>query len=287
MIAFLRARAADDVAEMHRHVGPERSHAGEGSLRVHAHDLEIARRFERCASDQKLEKQDPERVDVDSLVEITAPAHLLGRHVGDRTDDPLGDASARLGVFLAFGDAEVGHLGDAVFLAQKDVGRLEIAVNQPLGVRCAHAAQDHAEDRERELDRYARMRGDVALDETVERLALDELHHQVERRRLDDDGVETHHVGVVDARQGPPFRERARPELRIVRELGSNRLDDHLHIGVHVVRQIDDPHSSFTEHPLHAVLPIDDRAGREIAGSKRLPQPRRHRGSRSTARTHS
>ena len=92
---------------------------------------------------------------------------------------------------------------------------------------------------------------------------------EVERDRLDDHGVEAHHVGVIDACQGATFGERSRAKLRVVGELGADRLHHHRGLGVDVAREVDDPHAAFAEHPLDRVLAVDERALSEVARPRR------------------
>ena len=113
---------------------------------------------------------------------------LLGRHELRRAEDHalLGEHD-RAGPHLALGDlgeAEVEHLGEVLqpaLGAEKDVLGLEVAVDDARAVRLFERAADLDQDRERALDRHRAFRAH----RLVEVLALEVLHHDVERAVLE------------------------------------------------------------------------------------------------------
>jgi hypothetical protein len=89
-------------------------------------------------------------------------------------------------------DAEVGHDGARAVAPQDHVGRLEVAVRHPGGVRRGEGARQVVRER-RELGGRHRPAPGEPL---VERLSLDELHRQPEARRQVDQIVDPHDVRV-------------------------------------------------------------------------------------------
>src|SRR5262249_49491539 len=107
---------------------------------------------------------------------------LLGRHVGERADEPAGLRRTQV---EEVGDAEVAELSDAARV-EKDVGRLDVAVDDAAVVR----VRERAEDVEREAPHLGggevraagepggeRAAGEVLHDEEAEVFAeIEDLH---------------------------------------------------------------------------------------------------------------
>ena len=90
---------------------------------------------------------------------------------------------------------------DAVF--EQDVARLDVAMDQARLVSRGEAGSGLAADAEDVFQ----LEGAFAVDFVLERLALDELHHQVGRLMRIVDGVDRDDVLVMDGRGGCGFAE--------------------------------------------------------------------------------
>ena len=137
---------------------------------------------------------------------------------------PAIDAGLRhLHVVGGAGQAEVGDLDalDAVF--EQDVGRLDVAMDQALLVSGGQAGGDLAADAEDLLQ----LQRAFAVDFVLERLAVDELHHQVGRLVRVVDGVDRDDVIVMHGRGGRGLAEEALDGGRIGGQLRGHHLDGH------------------------------------------------------------
>ena len=119
------------------------------------------------------------------------------RRAGD--DAALGQA----GVGGGAGQAEVGELDPLDAVLQQDVGRLDVAVDQALGVRGGQAGgRLHADPQDlRQRERP------VAVEPVLERPAGDVLHDQERQPGRLDHGVDRDDVLVHDRRRGPRLAE--------------------------------------------------------------------------------
>ncbi len=125
---------------------------------------------------------------------LGAPRLLRG-HVVRRPHD--GARLGRVGLVAAgqpLGDPEVEHLDDLVFvvLSEEDIGRLEVAVDEPHVVRAAerlaHVAQHAGGLLEREPPSAAEPRAQV--------FAFEQLHRDVGGAMIDAVLEDLHHVRV-------------------------------------------------------------------------------------------
>ena len=157
---------------------------------------------EGAASAQHLVEHAPEGPDVGPAVDALAP-RLLGAHVVRGADHPArrrrrmrggcgGVVERRRTVIQDPGQAEVEQLHLAV-AGQLDVGGLQVAVHDPSLVGGLEAQGDLARQRDR-----LRRRDRPARDAVGERLALDELHHDVVDVAGRADVVERADVRVLD-----------------------------------------------------------------------------------------
>ena len=120
---------------------------------------------------------------------------LLGGHVIGRTDD--GSATGLIRVVPdAFGQAEVGDLGTTVG-GQEDVGRLEVAVDDPLHMGGVDGAGEDA-DGPRGLSDVLR----PAIDVGGETASVDEFEGEVREAADLADVVDLDDVGVLEAGEG-------------------------------------------------------------------------------------
>ena len=125
-----------------------------GSSDQHLHDrVQRGRPLERRPARQALVQDRPQRIDVRRRPDVRdLAAGLLRGHVARRAHDRAGRRQARFVQLL--GQAEVRDLGRAV-LRQQHVGRLQVAVNDPLLVGRLHGPGQRL-DQPRRLGRRQR-----------------------------------------------------------------------------------------------------------------------------------
>jgi hypothetical protein len=205
---------------------------------------------------QRLVQHEPERVRVHRAGDAL-PARLLGGHVGERAHDVAG-ARERVAVGQA-GDPEVGQLGDAAPLlgpvGADDVGRLDVAVDDPARVRVLErAAQRHPDPQRvavRQLPRAQQL---------GQGPAVHELGDQVDRVAVAAGLVQADDAGVRQPGRGDRLALGAHVEIAV----DGDPLDRHVALQVLVVRPVDDPHPAGAEALAQAVAgehELDGRAG--------------------------
>ena len=115
-----------------------------------------------CRPGEQLVQQTTKCPDVGALVD-RQPARLFRTHVGGRSEDDAGlgchgrAGGLRRGGVEALRDTEVQDL-DVSFLGQRDVARLQVAVNDPLFVRRVESVRDLPGDRQRAGQGQGRVR---------------------------------------------------------------------------------------------------------------------------------
>ena len=219
---------------------------------------------ERGAAGEHLVEHAAERPQVGAAVDAP-PASLLGAHVAGRAQHSAGDRHApaqrgRLGrVRLARGlehgrEPEVEHAHAAVG-RDLDVRGLQVAVHDALVVR--------RRERARDLARHAQrlgLRQRPARDPLGERLALDELHHQVVDRRAVparglSDLVNDRDPRVAERGEQPRLALEARQPVAGVRDLLGQDLDRHLAPQAGVERPVHLAHAPAPERAPDLVRP--------------------------------
>jgi len=131
---------------------------------------------------------------------------------------------------------------------------------------CSDAFEDLVKQTKDPVNRHQHVLGDVPSEGFLERFTVDELHHEVERAGLDDDGVASDNVLVVDAGEHATFFKDSTSKLFAMGVLGSNGLHHDREVGVDVGSEVDDAHASFAEDGVDAVLSIHQKSKREWAG---------------------
>ena len=109
---------------------------------------------ERALARDHLEQHDADRVDVGARVDRPAADRLLGRHVVRRADDDVGLRGVAADVAAQAREAEVEDadvIAGAQLLADHDVRRLDVAVDDALRVRVREPGRDLARQPERAL----------------------------------------------------------------------------------------------------------------------------------------
>ena len=98
--------------------------------------------------------------------------------------------------WLVLGQAEVEHLGVAAF-GDKNVGRLDIAMNDPFGVGCVQRVGHLNTQRQRSRDIER-----LAADMLAKRLTVEQLHHQKWMARRFTHVVNGANIGMIERRSG-------------------------------------------------------------------------------------
>ncbi len=166
----------------------------------------------------------PQRELVGAEVERPA-ARLLGRHVADGPHDRAGPRRRRdVGDLFILGlqelrQAEVEDLDDAV-LRDHDVFGLQVAVDDPGGVRLGEPVGDLVRDVEQPLGRQR-----TALHHFPQGLPVHQLHRDVDRRVRGPDLVDRDDVVVVQGRGRARLLLEPVAPVGVGRKLGRKDLD--------------------------------------------------------------
>jgi hypothetical protein len=162
----------------------------------------------------------PEGEKIGAWIKILT-ARLLGRHIRNRADrraDLTGELLRGLQVVRTtlgqprrqLGETEVEDL-DVAAVGQKDVGRLDIAVQDAIDVRVLQRIRDLSAEVEQQGERQR-----VSRQLGVERLALEQLHGQEELSILLVKTVDGADIGVVQARGGACLATKALRRLAVL-----------------------------------------------------------------------
>ena len=182
-----------------------------------------------------------------SLAAVNRPTHhLFGRHVTERSEN---DTSGRgcdgrhrsLGRAEGHelsGKAEVENL-DRPVTGQKEILRLQIPMDDPLGVR----GRQPLGYRSRDIHRFAP--GQCAcVHALTNRLAVEQLHHR-ERQAVDDaELVNRQDARMRERRHGPGFRLEPLTQKRVGGDVRGHDLDRDVTTEPGVPRTVDLTHAS-------------------------------------------
>ena len=199
LLGLLGQRTADDVVERRRDSAPGLARSGRGVVDVGPELGDVILAGEGNAAGHRLEEQAAEGVDVGARVDALA-GDLLGGRVVERPD-PLPGLREALGALDALGQAEIGQEGVIAPAGRREqhVGRLDVAVDESVGVRGVQGGGYLRDDRRRPAGRE----GALAGEELVEVGPVDEAHGHVELA-VGLAGLEDRdHVGMVDRRRQP------------------------------------------------------------------------------------
>ena len=169
-----REHAREEVVERGGDVLADVAHARRRLEEHLREDRDLVVAGERGQAGEALEEDGAEREDVGARVELLRAARLLGRHVAERAEHDAGvrdraraEAHAR--------DAEVDERGAIeVAVAEEQVARLDVAMDDPLRVRDGERLGDARDHLHALAHREAGAREALA-----ERLADDPLHREV------------------------------------------------------------------------------------------------------------
>ena len=141
----------DDRVHCHRQAGEPAGDRRRRIAKVGEDHLDVVLALEGHRAGEAVEQDAAERVDVGPSIDLPA-LDLLGGHVRDRADELVGGGERRerlLGAHL-LDEPEVAQITVAARArrgrGEKDVGRLDVAVDQPAGVggvqRAGHLGHD-------------------------------------------------------------------------------------------------------------------------------------------------
>ena len=222
---------------------------------------------DRARPGDHLVEHHPDGVEVRARVDLVGAAGLLGRHVLGRAHDDAGDGELlllRIGA-PRLGDAEVDELEEGLSPAERDehVLGLEVAVDDAERVR----RLERLEDLRRVVARRRHRQPPLALHHRRQRLALQQLHHDV--RVAVGRAVHVRHlhdVGAADLRRDARLLEEPLDESRAARELRVEHLDGDPRPEHGVLALVDRAHAAVAEEPRELVLAVDVAADADHAG---------------------
>ncbi|ELS53750.1 putative Serine/threonine protein kinase [Streptomyces viridochromogenes Tue57] len=183
-------------------------------------DLQGGAAAERRTAGDQLVEEDSGAVDVDGG-RLRAALGGLGRDVRGGADELVGAGQAR-GVGEA-GDAEVGQhrVHPAAVLLQQDVGGLQVAVDDAVGV----AGGEGVGDLGGQQGGGDRGEGAVLAQVAVQVGTFDEVHDQGEQIALDDQVADPDDVRVGQAQQDGALPQEPHDDVRVACELLLEDLD--------------------------------------------------------------
>jgi hypothetical protein len=139
------------------------------------------------------------------------------------------------------GDAEIAEVGLAVAV-EEDVGRLEIAVDDALGVGGVQRLADAGQD----LGRFGRGQG-AGADAPHQRSAAHVAHHQERLAVLLAEIVDRDDRRVLERGDGAGLALEAGAERGIVEQFARQDLDRHFAVEVRVVAEVDGGHAAASD----------------------------------------
>jgi hypothetical protein len=153
-------------------------------------------------------------------------------------------------------ESEVGEEGAVAALrvaGEKDVGRLDVAVDQPVAMCLVERARDLLDDRGRPAGRQRAL----AVDQPAQVGPVDKTHDHEQAPSLLPRLVDGHDRRVVQAPRGAPLVLEALAELLILGELGRDDLQGDAARERELVGAVDDPHPAATDDRFHAAAAED------------------------------
>ena len=193
---------------------------------------------------QRVVEDAAERVDVGARVDLLA-GELLGRHEVDGADPLARRGQPRVGAD-DLREPEVGEVG--VLAAEQDVGRLDVAVHEPDGVRGVQRRADLVADRRDAVGREP----PVARQQPLQVDALDVAHHEVEVPALLARRVHRDHVRVVDRGGDARLALEALAEAGVAGAVGRDQLDRDRPAERELRGAVDDAHAAAAGDRLDA-----------------------------------
>jgi hypothetical protein len=217
-------------------------------------DFDVGGALERDRAGEAVEQDAAQGVDVGAAVEGAA-LDLLGGDVGDGAHELVGGGEGGLRLLGAhlLDEAEVAQVAVAVGArrarGEEDVGRLDVAVDQPTGVggvqRAGHLGHDS--------QRQGRFQAAVALQQGGQVHPVDIAHGDVEQPALLAGLVDRDDARVVDAGRDPRLAQEPPAEHFVVGELGRQDLERDPAPQAELHRAVDLAHAPATHAGLDPV----------------------------------
>ena len=250
LLAALRHAAQDDPLQLGRdlELGAQLPGRHRRVVQVLEDDVDGSRSGERHPAGEHVVEQHSQRIDVAALVRALVPRLLRGDVVRRPHERPgIGDVGLGVVAGEKFHQAEVQHLHEVVIVVlpeQHDVGRLQVAVDDPERVRLAQRTADLL----RNVDHAFLRQRAVRLDRLGERPAVEKLHGDEEDPVVgaavvvQGDGVRVRQLGG-DAR----FQEEALVEVRVAIVAGAQDLQRHHPIQRRLQCLVNPAHPAMTD----------------------------------------
>src|SRR5438876_3251902 len=171
---------------------------------------------------------------------------LLGRHVSDGADNLAG---AGHGIVANAGDAEIHDLAIAV-AQHHEIGGLDVAMDDAAAVRVSQAIAGLHDVSQLFYD------GDlpVAGDDLIERLAVEELHHQIGIALMIAQVIDDDDVGVLQHAGGFGLTVEALEQVGILGKAAGHHLDGDDALDEVIHRLVHDAHAALAQNFNDVVL---------------------------------
>ena len=159
---------------------------------------------------------------------------------------------------IDLGQPEIQHLG-VTAPGQEDVGRLDVAMDDALGMRRVQ--------RIRHLDAHPEKRAHLhpaARDRLLQRLALQQFHRQVRPPLVVADFVDCADIRMIQRGRRPRLAAKPHQRIRILHQVIGQELDGGESLELHVPRPVHHAHSAAAKLLQHLV--VGDRSANEGIG---------------------
>ena len=184
-------------------------------------------------------------------------------------------------VIDAFGQSEIEQLHETR-RRHLDVGRLQIAMNDPLPMRHLQGVCDLHRDRDGILD------GERTLQQPLgERRSVDQFKYQGGHSVDALEAIDGADVRMVEGRENPGFALEADQTVRVLGEERREDLDRHVAIELAVARAVDIAHPATAKEVhdrIRAELPADERRSLLCCSHQRNRRPAQESVRRGLAR---
>ena len=204
---------------------------------------------------QGLPQQDAGGVDVGAGIGA-AGLDLFGCQVGDGADEQAGGRGEVAGLDRP-SETEVGDL-DSTVVGEQDVLGLDVAVNEPSGVRRGQRDQH----RLHQLERLVRRQRPALAQQVAQVAATDVLHDEVGEPGAGVGAlvIDGHDLGARKSRRRPRLPGEAGHEFRVVGERPVHHLDRHGAVESGVVAEEDRCHAAAGDQAVEAVAVVEQAA---------------------------